>query len=188
MRMDYRKIVLATLAVGLLSIPQVSIAAQKENEVMQYSIASQSKKHVIGIQVRTSNSDGQFQKDVVPLWKRFYRENLADKIPNRTNQNLMVVYTDYEGDYTKPFTCLIGCEVSNLTSIPLGLTGIEIPNASYAIFTAKGEFPDSLIQTWHTIWASQIKRAYSTDFEIYPSDFDPQKNPAINVYIALKHP
>ena len=159
--MNYKKILLATLAVGLLSIPQESLASQKGNEIMQYTLASQNKKYVVGIHIRTSNADGQFQKDVAPLWERFYRENLAAKIPNRTNQNLIVVYTDYEGDYTKPFTCWIGCEVSTLGSIPSGLTGIEIPDASYAIFTARGQFPNSLIQTWHTIWASQIQRTYT---------------------------
>ena len=41
------------------------------------------------------------------------------------NQNLLAVYTDYEGDYTKPFTYMIGCEVSNLSTIPEGMRGIE---------------------------------------------------------------
>lgn len=151
---------------------------------MNYSKEKLEKKYVIGVPVRTSNEDGRFLKDVPPLWEQFHRERLAEKIPVRINHDLLAVYTDYEGDYTKPFTYIIGCEVKNLNSIPEGMIGIEIPPSKYALFTAKGEFPKSMMITWQNIWHSGIKRSYTTDFEIYTSDFNPQNNPEVRIYIA----
>lgn len=142
------------------------------------------KKFAIGIAIKTSNE--HFQKEVPPLWDRFYREKLAEKIPNRSNQNLLAVYTDYEGDYTQPFTYLVGCEVSNVKAVPEGMRGVEIPASSYAIFIASGSFPESMMKTWKSIWKSDLKRLYTTDFEVYAPDFNPQENPVIKIHIAIK--
>lgn len=160
----------------------------KENgdSSMSYAKEIQAKKLVIGIPIKTSNENGRFQKEVPPLWGRFYSENLAEKIPHRLNKNLLAVYTQYEGDYTKPFTYLIGCEVSSLDIIPEGMIGIEIPASPYTVFTAKGPFPQSMMYTWQSIWNSGVKRSYTTDFEVYTPDFNPQNNPEIKIYIGTK--
>jgi predicted transcriptional regulator YdeE len=142
------------------------------------------KMYVVGISVRTSNQ--QFQQEALPLWDRFIRENMGGMIKGRLNQKLLAVYTDYEGDYTKPFSYLIGCEVSNLENIPSGMIGMEIPTASYQVFTAHGEFPQSMLVAWQKIWNFDNYRAYTTDFEVYPADFNPQNNPQIDIFIAIK--
>lgn len=152
---------------------------------MNYSIQKKEKKFVIGVPVRTSNQDGSFLKDVPPLWEQFHREQLAEKIPGRLNHDLLAVYTDYESDYTKPFTYIIGCEVRSLNYIPEGMIGIEIQPSKYAVFTASGEFPKSMMITWQNIWRSEVKRTYTTDFEVYHSDFNPQSNPEVKIYIAI---
>jgi predicted transcriptional regulator YdeE len=149
---------------------------------MSYVKENQAKKCVIGISVKTSNE--HFQKEVLPLRDKFLHEKLAEKIPNRLNQSILCVYTDYEGDHTKPFTWLIGCEVSDLKVIPEGMVGVEIPASSYAVFTAAGSFPESMMVAWTSIWKSDVKRSYTTDFEVYSPDFDPQKNPKVKIYIA----
>lgn len=151
---------------------------------MGYDLETQGKKWVIGVPIKTSNA--RFQEEAPLLWQRFYSEGLAEKIPNRIDQNLIVVYTDYEGDYTQPFTYLMGCSVSNLNTIPQGMRGIEIAESPYAVFTAHGPFPEAMVQTWHAIWESHILRSYTTDFEVYPPDFDQQNTPEIKIYIALK--
>ncbi len=153
---------------------------------MNYQLMQKEKMFVIGLPIVTSNKDGQFQKEVPPLWEKFFREKIADKINNRKNQNLLAVYTDYQGDYTKPFTYLIACEVTDLNEIPPGLVGKEIAPASFALFTAEGQFPESVAKTWQTIWNSKVKRAYTTDFEVYSADFNPQATPKIKIYIAIE--
>lgn len=152
---------------------------------MNYKIEQRKKMFFIGVPIETSNENGRFHQDVPPLWDRFFREEMAEKIPNRINQDLLAVYTHYHGDYTKPFTYLIGCEVKNLNTIPQGMKGVEIEAAPYAVFTAKGEFPQSMMKTWQAIWNSPVKRSYTTDFEQYRSDFNPQESPEVNIHIAI---
>ncbi|MFI5334085.1 MAG: effector binding domain-containing protein [Chlamydiales bacterium] len=151
---------------------------------MTYVKEKQTKKLVIGIAIKTANA--RFQKEVPPLWEKFFREKIADRIPNKSNQNLVAVYTDYEGDHTQPFTYVIGCEVSSLKEIPEGMRGVEISPSPYAIFTARGDFPKSMLETWKSIWKTDLPRAYTSDFEIYHPDFTSQKKPEVKVFIALE--
>ncbi len=136
---------------------------------------------VVGLSIVTSNET--FQTEGVPLWGRFFTDNIAEKIPGRVNSDLLAVYTNYQGDFTKPFTYILGCEVANLNQIPEGMVGLEIDEATYSLYTAKGEFPGSMLETWRAIWTS-TNRAYTTDFEVYPSDFNPAANPEIKIFIA----
>jgi predicted transcriptional regulator YdeE len=149
-----------------------------------YTKEKQNERYVIGLKIRTSNE--HHQKDGPPLWERFQKEQIAAKIPNKLNHKLLAVYTDYESDYTKPYSYLVGCEVTSLSEVPKGLVGIKIPEQHYAVFSARGPFPQSMIQTWQQIWASDIHRTYTVDFEIYPAHFNPQQPLDIKIYIAVK--
>jgi len=59
---------------------------------------------IIGISVRTTNENGQAKKDIEKLWGEFMSENMLKKIPNVTDETIYAIYTDYEGDHTKPYT------------------------------------------------------------------------------------
>ncbi len=48
-------------------------------------------------------------------------ENILANIPNKVDSTIYSVYTDYESDFTKPYTTLIGCKVPDLKSIPKGM-------------------------------------------------------------------
>jgi predicted transcriptional regulator YdeE len=156
-----------------------------EKERGMYTKEKQAERYVIGLKIRTSND--HHHQDGPPLWERFQTEHIAAKIPNKLNDKILAVYTDYESDYTKPYSYLVGCEVASLNEIPMGLAGIKIPPQQYAVFSAEGPFPQSMIQTWQQIWASDIERTYSVDFEIYSAHFNPQHPLDINIYIAVKH-
>ena len=153
---------------------------------MNYDLKQEGRKFVIGMAIKTSNENGRFQREVPPFLEKFHRDNMVEKIPQRKNKNLLAVYTEYEGDYMKPFTYIIGCEVDNLNVIPEGMVGLEIPSSSYAIFTAKGPFPQSIGQTWYSIWNSNITRSYQTDFEVYGPDFNPEQNPEVKIFISVR--
>lgn len=150
---------------------------------MHYSIENQKKKFFIGLELRTNNEECS---SAMPAHKeRFFRENILSKIPNKANANIYALYTDYEGDYTQPYSWILGCEVTTLDNLPKSLVGKIIPESSYAVFTTEGEFPQGLIEAWHAIWKSPLHRLYTSDFEVYPPDFDPQKNPRVKIYIAI---
>lgn len=150
---------------------------------MQHTTEHQKKKFFIGLELRTSNDECS---STMPAHKeKFFKENIPSKIPNKVNDNILALYTDYEGDYTKPYSWMLGYEVSHLDQIPEGLVGKVIPESNYAVFTTQGEFPGGLIAAWQAIWKANFHRAYTSDFEVYSFDFDPQKNPQVKIYIAI---
>lgn len=148
-----------------------------------YQLEKLAEKHFIGIPIRTSNVT--IQNDALTVWGKFHREGIFHKIHNKSNDTVYALYTDYEDDYTKPYTYIVGCEVTSLNEIPKGLVSISTPEKKYAVFSTNGPYPQALVQTWQTIWKAPLQRAYTTDFEIYPPGFDPAKISEIKVCIAL---
>jgi len=141
-------------------------------------------KYFIGLELRTDNEKCSVE---MPAHKeRFFRENILGKIPNKKNGEILALYTDYEGDYSLPYSWILGCEVSSLDEIPEGLVARVIPTSKYALFTTKGSFPDGLIEAWKAVWKSDLTRSYTSDFEVYSSDFDPEHHPEVKVYIAIE--
>jgi len=150
---------------------------------MHHTIEHQKKKFFIGLELRTNNEECS---TTMPAHKdKFFSQNIVSKIPNKINGNILALYTDYEGDYTQPYSWILGCEVSSLDKIPEGLVGKMIPESKYAVFTTQGAFPQGLIAAWQAIWKSNLHRSYTSDFEEYRSDFDPQNKPQVKVYIAI---
>ncbi len=157
---------------------------QTEGLEMHHTVENHRKKFFIGLELRTDNQKCSLE---MPVHKeKFFNQNILAKIPHKINGNILAVYTDYEGDYTQPYSWILGAEVSSLDEIPAGLVGKVIPESKYAVFTTKGEFPQGLIGVWQAIWQSNLSRSYTTDFELYSPDFDPQKKPEVKVYIAIK--
>jgi len=153
-------------------------------EESMYQTEQGKQKFFIGLELRTNNNECSL---AMPAHKdKFFRENTISKIPNKINGNILALYTDYEGDYTQPYSWILGCEVSSLEEVPEGLVGKVIPPSKYAVFTTEGKFPQGLIAAWHEIWKANFIRAYTSDFEVYKSDFDPQKNPEVKIYIAVE--
>lgn len=140
-------------------------------------------KYVVGIAARTSNEN--FYTEAGPLWLRLGEEKVSDKILNKRNRNLLALYTDYEGDYTQPYTYVLGYEVSDLDHIPAGMVGVVVPYGPYDVFEAAGPFPEAMVELWQGIWASNLSRTYQTDFEDYGPDFCPTAGRPISVYIGV---
>lgn len=139
---------------------------------------------MIGIVTRTTNVNAQASLDIPKLWDKFYKENILDRIPNKKNNQVLALYTDYEGDYLQPYNVMIGCEVTSLEDVPPGMASKIIPTSDYTILKAQGKFPDCLVQTWQKIWESDLKRSYHNDFEVYNTlDFT---HADIDVYIGVK--
>ena len=137
--------------------------------------------HVIGIAIRTTNENGESAIAIPALWNQFMTNGLLDKIPNAIDRSVYCLYTEYEKDYTRPYTTLLGCRVSSLDGIPEGMTGKTIPEGTYSLFPVKGELQQGIVyDEWTKIWKSDLPRAYTTDFEIYPEG----KPSEMTIYIA----
>lgn len=141
---------------------------------------------IIGIKIRTSNKTAM--QDISQIWNKFFSEDIKSKIPNKISEDIFAVYFDYEADYTKPYSYILGCSVTSLDSIPNGMLGIVIPSAKYEIFIAKGKMPDKIVETWQYIWQPEIdaKRDYKIDFEIYGDKYASSGDSEVEIYIGLK--
>lgn len=143
--------------------------------------------YVIGISVRTTNEGGQAAKDIPQLWDRFVSEDIESKIPNKASTDLYGIYTEYEGDFTQPYTTIVGYKVNSLDNVPDGLIGLTIETANYEKFTAKGKLSDDIVfNKWTEIWKSNLDRAYVTDFEVYGEKSCEMDNTEVDIFIAVK--
>ena len=142
---------------------------------------------IIGIAVRTTNENGQAGKDIPALWRTFMTEKIFEKIPNKIDDSLYCIYTDYEKDHTKPYTTILGCKVSNLESIPEKMVGKTFEEATYARFTAKGNLSQAVVfNEWTKIWNSDLNRTFTADFEIYGEKARDTDNAEVDIFVAVK--
>ena len=143
-------------------------------------------RQIIGIAVRTTNENGQSANDIPALWNTFMTNNIISQIPNKISEDLYCIYTDYELDYTKPYTTILGCQVSALTDVPEGLTGITIKADTYKPFLAKGNMSDNIVfKEWEKIWSADIVRSYHADFEVYGPKAQNLENAEVEIYVSV---
>lgn len=145
--------------------------------------------YVIGISTRTTNEDGQSAKDIETLWSKFWGEEIQKQIPNKLNDDIYAVYTDYETDFTKPYTTIIGSAVSSLENIPNGFVGITIEPTTYKRFISKGKMPEAVFNTWLEIWGDKdlnLQRSYQADFTIHGKKYYGGDNAEVETYLSMK--
>jgi predicted transcriptional regulator YdeE len=142
---------------------------------------------IIGIAIRTTNENGKSSHDIPALWNTFMSESNIEKIPNKIDNSIYCVYTEYEKDHTKPYTTIIGCKVSTLESIPNGMVGKTFKEENYTKFLVKGNLQEGIVfKEWFKIWNSDILRTFTTDFEIYGEKAQNPENAEVDIFIATK--
>ena len=143
--------------------------------------------HLIGISVRTTNEHGQAGNDIAQLWGRFMGEEILQKIPNKVDQTIYSLYTEYESDHTKPYTTIIGCKVETLDSIPEGMIGNSFEGGNYIKLTAKGDLMKGLVvNQWTQIWEMELDRAFSADYEVFGEKAQNPADAEIDFLVAVK--
>ena len=143
--------------------------------------------HVIGISARTTNENEQTTQDIPALWNKFMTEEIAKQIPNKIDNSVYCIYTEYEKDHTKPYTTILGCKVKNLDTIPNGMVGKTFEEATYAKHTAKGNILQGLVfNEWIKIWNSNLDRVYTADFEVYDERTQNPENAEVDIFVAVR--
>ncbi len=132
---------------------------------MEYEIVNVEEKNVEGILIHTQNADGKAMTDMAALWQDFFGQGKAGLVRGRVNENFIGLYTDYEGDFTKPYAYLAGSETSG--SEQAAFTVRKIVAGKYAKFVAKGDLEKEVGTIWSTVWSLPLKRSYQSDFEEY---------------------
>jgi len=149
---------------------------------------SLSKFHIVGISTRTSHANGQAAQDIEALWQTFWTEHIQDKIPNKINEDIYAVYTDYETDFTGAYTTIIGLAVKSLAAIPAGMIGITIEKNDYHKIVSTGKMPAAVLNTWMEIWGDKeldAKRAYKADFTIHGKKYYDGDQAEVETYLSI---
>jgi predicted transcriptional regulator YdeE len=128
--------------------------------------------YIVGISTRTSNQNEQSKKDIDDLWFKFMDDNLIKHIPNKESNDVYCVYTDYETDHTGKYTAVLGCKVNSLTNINTGFATVAISAGKYQVYSLKNKLSEVIGAAWQQIWASDINRKYTVDFDLYSSGAD----------------
>ena len=148
---------------------------------------------VVGISARTSNAKEMTAEGVIgKQWGRIFQEGLLAKIPNKVDQNIVAVYTDYAGDHNGEYTFLLGARVTSDADVPAGMVAKRIPAGKFAAFTSeKGPAPKVVPELWMKInslpkTAVGGDRVYGADFEIYDERASDPQNLQMDAYVGIK--
>jgi predicted transcriptional regulator YdeE len=179
------------LGMALLSLALMHASAET---LMEPKIVDQPEFTIIGIQVRTSNArEMTGQGDIPKQWNKFYKEGIANKIPNKVDSTIYAVYTNYAGDYNGEYDFIIGMKVSNVSGVPPGMVAKKLPGGRFAVITsAKGPVEQVVPQAWQRVYHVDSNkqlggtRAYEADFEVYDHRSQNPQDAQVDLYIGLK--
>lgn len=148
---------------------------------------------VVGVSTITTNENDRAAEDINALWQRFFAE-MALPPGNEPGSDgsapelpfIYAVYSDYEGDHTKPYRVTIGYKAASGAPVPGGQHKVTICGGDYGILSAAGPQPQSLFDSWTAIWASDLDRRFDTDFELYGPRFFAPGLHEILLHVGLK--
>jgi predicted transcriptional regulator YdeE len=161
---------------------------------MEPKVVEQQEFSVIGIQVRTSNAKEMTGGGAIPKqWDRFFKDGIADKIPNKVGSTIYAVYTGYASDHNGEYDFIIGMKVSDASDVPKGMVAKKIPGGKYAVVTSeKGPVAKVVPQAWQRVYSLDDNkqlggaRAYKADFELYDQRSQNPQDSQVDLYVGLK--
>jgi predicted transcriptional regulator YdeE len=152
----------------------------------------QSSFDVIGIETRTNNAKEASGNGEIPKqWQRLFAEGILNQIPDKTDQAITVVYTNYASDWNGDYTYILGAKVKTGTKAPTGMVAVTVPAGKYVAFqSAKGPGQTVVPEVWKQIWGyfqepGNPVRAYKADYERYEGPSDPN-NVQANIFMGVK--
>ncbi|EHJ02215.1 transcription activator effector binding [Clostridium sp. DL-VIII] len=151
---------------------------------MDYEIVYLKEKIVTGIKIRTNNNDPTMKNDISNLWKRFLEDGIYQSIPNKKNENIIGLYTNYESNFNGDYDAMICCEVLEEKKFLEKVEVKKITAGKYAKFIIKGNNKEAVAEFWAKLWTMKLDRKYTFDFEEYQTDWN-MNNREINVYISI---
>jgi predicted transcriptional regulator YdeE len=149
---------------------------------------------IIGIEARTNNAREATGDGIIPKeWDKFFKEGILQKIPNKVDPTIFVIYTDYASDRHGEYTYVIGAKVNDDTAVPPGMVIKTVPKGSYAVLTtSKGPVQKIVPEAWQQIGDLEDKsqlggpRAYKADFEVYDQRSQNPRDSQVDIYVGIK--
>jgi AraC family transcriptional regulator len=156
---------------------------------MEPVIVTRSEFSVIGVCLETSTTDGRNFREIPEFWEKVLGEKQLERIPNRKKAGTTLgICLDFRED--GGFSYIIGAEVTSTQNIPEGMVAKILPQALYAVFTARGEMPGSIQKTVKAIYEewfpnSRYRRADTADFELYDERSCAGENAEVDIYVPI---
>lgn len=148
---------------------------------------------VVGLAVRTKNADEVTGGGNIPkLWNKFVSEGWADRIPNRADQTLFAVYSDYASDENGEYTYMVAARVTSVGRVPEGTTAKTVVAGKYAVLTSeKGPLSQVVPQMWMRVYPMKAAelggaRAFATDYEVYDDRAANPQEAVVELHLGLK--
>jgi predicted transcriptional regulator YdeE len=178
----------------VLTLPLILVLGLVAAEGPAVQIVHRSSFSVVGIEARTTNAKEATSNGIIgKQWQKFFEEGTLEKIPNKADNNIFAVYSDYTGDRNGEYSFLIGAKVTDGSIAPHGLVLKTIPGGRYAVVTTDaGPVAKVVIAAWQHVWQMEDKhtlggqRAYQADFEVYGERATDPQNSQVDLYIGLK--
>ncbi|CAM3057537.1 AraC family transcriptional regulator [Paenibacillus sediminis] len=143
--------------------------------IMEARIVELGPLKVTGYAVESTVENGKNREDIPAFWQHYLKNNLAGTIPGKRNEHVELgVCTEFTND--GKFKYVIGYEADEHVQTSSDLVKIEVPAATYAVFTtpkaAPEQFSSSIHQTWDAIFSewfphSGYEHAHSPELEWY---------------------
>lgn len=180
-------------AVSFITLTFLAATVVLGEQAMSPKVVEKAGFTVIGISARTTNAKEVTAEGVIgPMWGRLFQEGLLAKVPNKADQSIVAVYTDYASDHNGEYTYVLGARVSSDTDVPAGMIAKKIPAQKFAVFTSEnGPAPKVVPQLWMKInslpkTAVGGDRQYKADFEIYDERARDPQDLQMDIYIGIK--
>lgn len=179
--------------VFLIASIALLLSASRGDTGMKPKVVEREAFTVVGIAARTSNAREMTAARIIgKQWERLMQEGLLAGIPNKADQNIVAVYTDYASDHDGEYTFVLGARAKSDESTPAGMVAKRIPAGKFAVFTSeKGAAAKVVPETWRKInslprSAVGGDRAYRADYEIYDERAADPANAQVDVYVGIK--
>jgi predicted transcriptional regulator YdeE len=185
--------VLGLVVAGLAATLAPGAAGEDEGIRMNPRVSQVQGFAVVGITGRTNNAKEMTPAGIIgKLWGQLMQGNLLTKIPNRADENILAVYTDYASDKNGDYTFILGAKVSQDSEIPAGMVTAKVATGKYADFTSeRGPANRVVPEIWQKINSLPRNvpggdRAYQSDFEVYDQRARNPQDAIVDVFVGIR--
>lgn len=172
--------------------------------IMNPVILKKSAFKVAGYGIKTNIINSNYTKDIASFWSNYDGENLESKMykilnpPKHGEVGICVPESGESGDAVY----LLGVIVDNFDNVTNDMITVEVPEATYAVFTTppvdtsldleNKDFPEAIKNTWKYIFEEWFKDSdyifdeSKFDFEFYDERCHGRKDTVMEIYVPIQ--
>lgn len=136
-----------------------------EKQVLNYKSHKPTSFQVAGVSIVTTTFNDQLTKDVKELWDYFYKYNIQNYIPNKADNKIYVVFSEFDLPEISGITITLGYKIASNEGIHKDINIVSIPEMQFAIFEVTSD--NNFSNIWETIYSSDLEHSNTFDLEVY---------------------